>query len=121
DVLIDAAETLLEVGHDLLRPNDEDQSPRTGDVWAELAATGRGREQRSILGDGMHAAEHDVGRCSEAADLVGLCLAIHAPDSRPERLVPTGYLDLLGDARHLERLRGAVMHLGSFGDETQHD
>src|SRR3989442_11362368 len=88
DVLVDAAETLLEVGHDLLRPDDEDQSPRTGGVGAELAATGRGREQRSILGDGMHAAEHDVWRCSEAADLVGLCLAIHAPDSRPDALAP---------------------------------
>src|SRR3989475_6877397 len=47
DVLVDATETLLEVGHDLLRPHDEDQSPRTGDVGAELAATGRDREQRS--------------------------------------------------------------------------
>src|SRR5712691_282447 len=121
DVLVDAAETLLEVGHDLLRPHDEDQSPRTGDVGAELAATGRGREQRSTLGDRMHAAEHDVGRRGEAADLVGLCLAIHTPDSRPERLVAPGFLDLLGDPRLLERLRGAVMHLGSVGDETQHN
>src|SRR2546425_3380694 len=61
DVLVDAAETFLEVGHDLLRPHDEDQSPRTADIGAELAATGRGREQRSTLGDRMHAAEHDVG------------------------------------------------------------
>src|SRR5436853_55501 len=121
DVLVDAAETLLEVGHDLLGPHDKDQSPRTGGVGAKLAATSRGREQRATLGDRMHASEHDVGRCSEAADLVGLCLAIHAPDSRPARLVPTGFLDLLGDARLLERLRGAVMHLGSVRDETQHD
>src|SRR3989442_14759180 len=62
DVLVDAAETLLEVGHDLLRPYDEDQSPRTGGVGAELAATKRGREQRSTLGHRMHAAEHHVGR-----------------------------------------------------------
>src|SRR5437867_6867754 len=62
DVLVDAAETLLEVGHDLLRPDDEDHSSRTVDVGAELAATGRGREKRSTLGDRMHAAEHDVGR-----------------------------------------------------------
>ena len=116
-----AAETLLEVGHDLLRPHDEDQSPRTGDVGAELAATERGREQRSTLGDRMHAAEHDVGRCGEATDLVGLCLAIHAPNSRSDRIVATGFLDLLGDARRLERLRAAVMHLGFVGDETQHD
>src|SRR5438132_14352393 len=45
DVLVNAAETLLEVGHDLLRPHDEDESPRTGDIGAELAATCRGREQ----------------------------------------------------------------------------
>src|SRR5207247_10594664 len=85
DILVDATETLLEVGHDLLRPHDEDHSSRTGDVGAELAATGRGREQRSTLGDRMHAAEHDVGGRGEAADLVGLRRAIQAPDSRPAR------------------------------------
>src|SRR5206468_10353224 len=95
-VLVDAAETLLEVGHDLLRPHDEDQPPRTGHVGAELAATERGREQRSTLSNRMHAAEHDIGRGGEAADLVGLRLAIHVPDSRPERLVAPGFLDLLG-------------------------
>src|SRR5438876_2575865 len=120
-VLVDAAETLLEVGHDLLRPHGEDQPPRTGHVGAELAATERGREQRSTLSNRMHAAEHDIGRGGEAADLVGLRLAIHVPDSRPERLVAAGFLDLLGEARLLERLRAAVMHLGSIGDETQHD
>src|SRR5207247_3102445 len=121
DVLVDAAETLLEVGHDLLRPHDEDESLRTGAVGAERAATKRGREQRSTLGDRMHAAEHDVGRGGEAADLVGLCLAIHAPDSWPERLVATGVLNLFGDARLLERLRATVVNLGSVGDKTQHD
>src|SRR5207245_11047204 len=83
DVLVDAAETLLEVGHDLLRPHDEDHSSRTVDVGAELAATGRGREKRSTLGDRMHAAEHDVGRCGKAPDLARLCRAIHGPDSWP--------------------------------------
>src|SRR5205823_9963724 len=106
---------------DLLRPHNEDQSPRTGHVGAELAATERRRKQRSTLGDRMHAAEHDVGRGGEAADLVGLRRAIHGPDSWPERLVATGFLDLFGDARPLERLRAAVMHLGSIWDETQHD
>src|SRR5207244_13068001 len=43
DVLVDAAETLLEVGHDLLRPHDEDESPRAGGVGAWLAAATRAR------------------------------------------------------------------------------
>src|SRR5207245_10311978 len=42
DVLVDAAETLLEVGRDLLRPHDADPPPRTADTAAHLAATGRG-------------------------------------------------------------------------------
>src|SRR2546426_3533082 len=121
DVFVDAAEAFLEVGHDLLRPNNEDDSSGTSDVGTELAPTRRGRNQRPRLGDRVHAAEHDVGRRGEPADFIGLCFAVHAPDSRAERLVPTGLIDLVRDPRLIERLRGAVMHLGSVRDQTQHD
>src|SRR5712692_9994085 len=62
DVFVDPAEALLKVGHDLLRPDDEDDSSGPSDVGAELAPTRRGRNEGSGLGDRVHAAEHDVGR-----------------------------------------------------------
>src|SRR5688500_4183089 len=69
-VLVDAAETLLQVGHDLLRPGDEDDAPGTACVRPELAATVRCRHDASGFGDRVDAAEHQIGRCGEAADLV---------------------------------------------------
>src|SRR5260370_41349772 len=82
-VVVDPTEAFLQVGHDLLRPYDQDDPPRAADVRTELAATHRGRDQRSGLGDRMDAAEHQVGRRAQAADLVGLSLAGHAPDPPP--------------------------------------
>ena len=112
----------LEVGHDLLRPNHEEWTfPAPDDVGAELAATHGGGDQRPGLGDRVDAAEHDLGRGAEAADLVGLRRTVHAEDPWSERLVPTGPLDLIGDTRHVERLRRAVMHLRSIPDEAQDD
>src|ERR1700724_394562 len=97
------AEAFLEVGHDLLRAHYQDDPPGAAGIWAELAATHRGRDQRSGLGDGMHAAEHDFRRRAQAADVVGLGLAVHAPEPRPEELVATGLFDFLDDAGHLQR------------------
>src|SRR2546423_4176395 len=56
---------------------------------------------------------------AQAADLVGLGLAIHAPDPRAERCVATGLFDLVGDAQHVERLRGPLVHRGGVRDEVQ--
>src|SRR5215218_5691728 len=41
--------------------------------------------------------------------------------ARSERLVSTGPLDLIGDARRVERLRRALMHLRPRRDEIQDD
>ncbi len=117
-VFVDASEALLDIRHDLLRPHDADDWPGTTDVRSELTAAHRGRQQRSGLGDRMDAAEHHLRR-GQAADLVGRGLAVHAPDPRAERLVATGLLDLVGDTRDLERVRGAVIHTGSVRDETR--
>ena len=95
--------------------------PAPDDVRAELAATHGGGHQRPGLGDGVDTAEHDVGRGAEAADLVGLRRAVHAEDPWSERLVSTGPLDLIGDARRVERLRRALMHLRPGRDEIQDD
>src|ERR1700694_2376204 len=81
-VLVDAAETLLDVRHDLLRSHEENHSPGAADIRSELAAAHRGREQRPGFSDGGDAAEHHVWRRGEAAHFGSLRLALHAPDPR---------------------------------------
>jgi DNA-binding MarR family transcriptional regulator len=120
-VLLDPAETLIEVRHDLLRADHEDHLPGPADVWTELAATHGGRDQRSGLGHRVDAAKHDVRGRREASDLVGLGRSIHAPDLRPKGVVPAGLLDLVGDPGSLECLRCAVVDLGPVRDDRQHD
>jgi hypothetical protein len=66
-------------------------------------------------------AEHDLGRGAQAADLVGLRRAVHAEDPRSERLVSTGRLDLIGNARRVEGLRRTLMHLRPRRDEIDDD
>src|SRR6266849_9980200 len=56
-VLLDAVQTLLEVRHDLLGPHDENDSSSPADIWPELAAAHRSREQRSRLGHRVDAPE----------------------------------------------------------------
>jgi len=111
----------LEVRHDLLRPHDEDDSPGAAGVRSELTAAHRGRQQRSGLGDRVDAAEHHVRRRGQAADLVGLGVAVQAPDPWSNGVVAGGPLDLIDDSRNLKRLRRAVMNLRSIRDETQDD
>src|SRR6266545_5033638 len=82
-VVVDPAQAFLEVRHDLLRPHHEDDSPGAAGVRSELTAAHRGRQQRSGLGDRVDAAEHHVRRRGQAADLVGLGVAVQAPDPWP--------------------------------------
>src|SRR6266566_9025328 len=79
-VVVDPAQAFLEVRHDLLRPHHEDDSPGAAGVRSELTAAHRGRQQRSGLGDRVDAAEHHLRRRGQAADLVGLGVAVQAPD-----------------------------------------
>src|SRR6059058_1828595 len=103
-IFVDAEKTFLEVGHDLLRPDDENDSSGAAGIRPQLAAAHGRREQRPGLRDRMDAPEHDFRRRAQAANLVGLGLAIHAPDPRAEGRVTTGLFDLVGDTQHVERL-----------------
>src|SRR2546426_2872172 len=71
-VFIDAPQTLLEVGHDLLRADDENDPSGAADIRPELAATHGSRKQRPGLGDRVDAPEHDIRRRAQAANLIGL-------------------------------------------------
>src|SRR5439155_14254218 len=89
-IFINPPQTLLEVRHDLLRPDDENDPSGAADIRPELAAAHRSRKQRPGLGNRVNAPEHDVRRRSDAADLVALRLAIHAPDPRAQGVVAPG-------------------------------
>jgi hypothetical protein len=119
NVFVDAAKGLVEVRHDLLRPHHENDFAGAGRVGPELTATRRCRDQRSGLGDRVHAADHHVRRRGQPADIVSLLLPVHAPDLRVDGVVPTGVVDLFGNACLLERLRRTVMDLRSGRDEIQ--
>src|SRR5438093_1914785 len=118
-IFIYSSQTLLEVRHDLLRPDDENDPSGAAAIRPELAAAHRSRKQRPGLGDRVDAPEHDVRRRADPADRVALRLAIHAPDPRSERVVAPGLVDLVGDAHQVERLRCPVVHLGGIGDEVK--
>src|SRR5438477_8014854 len=92
-VFVDAEETFFEVADDLLRPDNENDPSGAADIRPELAAAHGSRKQRPGLGDRVDASEHDVRRRAQAADLVGLGLAVHAPDPRAKRLVAPGLVD----------------------------
>src|SRR5229473_7705798 len=118
-IFVDAEKTFLEVAHDLLRPDDENDSSGATDIGPELAAAHRSREQRPRLSDCLDAPQHDVRCRPQSANLVGLRLAIHAQDLWAEGLVAPGLVDLIGNAHHVESLRGPVVHLGAIRDEVK--
>jgi len=120
-VLLDPPQALLDIGHDLLAADHEDDLAGAGGVRSELAAARRGGHQRSRFRHGVHAPEHHLRRGRQASDLVGLRRAIHAPDPRPEWLIAARLIQLGRDAGHLQRLGGAVVDLGAGGDETADD
>src|SRR3989442_14302426 len=59
-IFVDAEETFLEVAHDLLRPDDENESSGATDIGPELATTHGGCDQRPGLGDSVDAPEHEI-------------------------------------------------------------
>jgi hypothetical protein len=52
----------------------------------------------------VDAPEHEIRSYAQTSDLVGLGLAIHAPDPRAERRVATGLFDPERDTYDVERL-----------------
>src|SRR5206468_8926902 len=92
-VVVYPVQCLVEVGHDLLRPDEEDDSPRAAGVRSELTAAHRGCQQRPALGDRVHASEHHVRRRGQTADLVRLGVAVHAHGPWSKGVVAGGPLD----------------------------
>src|SRR2546423_9014356 len=116
-VLIDAAKPGVEVSDDLLASDHENDVLGSRYQRAQLAAAGRGDEQRSVLRHGMHAADHILGGRGEHTHLVLLHLPIHLVQTQTKRLVASRALDVLGDADGLERPRRVVEDLSPFHEQ----
>jgi len=83
-------------------------------------AAKRRDEQRSGLRDGVHTPEHHVRRGREAADLVGLGLAVHPTELRAEQVVAARLFDRGGDASHIQGLATRRDAPRSIRDEINH-
>src|SRR3989440_9345219 len=101
-VVVDPAQSFIEVRHDLLRAHDEDDSPGAAGVRSELAAAHRGRQQGAGFGDRVRAAQHHVRGRGQAADLVGLGVAVEAENMWANGFVPGRPLDLLADSSYVK-------------------
>ncbi len=86
-MLVDAPERGFEIGHNLLAAEDQDQLARTGGVGGELAPGGRDRDQHAVFGDGINAAQHEVGPGDQLAHFAGLGLAIHLQEAGTQPIV----------------------------------
>src|ERR1700680_3153203 len=71
-VLVDASQSGVEIGDDLLTADNEDDVPRSGDDWTELAPAGRRDEKRALLRYGVDAADDPIRRGGELTHLTAL-------------------------------------------------
>ena len=119
DRLADTAERRVEVGHDLLAPDDEDHAPGTHRIRADLAAGVRGRDQGAVSGHGLDAAEHHVRRRADLPDLAALGLAIHRHLARPDRVEAGCVQEDLCQPEVVECLRLRPVDLRPLRDKTE--
>src|SRR5438132_3749496 len=75
-MLLDALERGVEVRHDLLTANHQDEVTRARRVRSHLASGGRCLDELPLLCQRVHAADLEVGRGHELAHLAGLRVAL---------------------------------------------
>src|SRR6266487_2407677 len=120
DVVADAPECGLQVGHDLLTAHHQNHLAGRASVGAELTLRGGGYHQNAILRDRVDAPQHEVGAGDELADLARLGLAIHLEDARPQGVIAARILNGVEDPGVLEGLRLAGVDLRSLRQSLQH-
>ena len=88
-------------------------------VGGELAAGGRGDDEGSVAGDGVHAAERVVGLAGDRLHLLQLGREVERHHLVARRLVRPAAVDRVRDARLLQRDRCVGHHRGAFGDARE--
>ena len=68
----------------------------------------------------MDAPDDPIGRSGQLAHLTALHFAIHLVETGAKRLIPSGSLDVFGDADDFERAGGVVVDLGSHREDGLH-
>src|SRR5579859_5893215 len=120
DVLADASERGVQVTHDLLAADHQDELPGRRRVGTHLAAGRRGLHQLAGFGHGVDASELDVRRGDELADLPRLRGAIHLEVLLAEEVMAVGLHELFEHSDVLERLRLRGVNLRALG-KALHD
>ena len=121
DDVADPPQGSIEVGHDLLAADDEEHATRARGIRAELVPDGRRGDESSVVGDGGDAAEDEVRRGHELADLASLRRPVHREHARPDGVVTPGFDELAEEADLLERLRLAGVDLRALRDQAEDD
>ncbi len=120
DVVADAPERRLQVGHDLLTAHHQNHLAGRAGVRAKLTRRGGRCHQDAILYDRVDAPQHEVGASDELADLVRLGLAIHLEEARPQGVIAARIMNGVEDPGVLEGLRLAGVDLRSLRQSLQH-
>src|SRR5437016_9513497 len=102
-VLEDPLARRFQVGHELLRADDEDHVGGTPGVGGELAAGGGGDDERSVVADGMNAAERVVGLACDRLHLLQLRREVERHHPVARRLVAATVVDRGSDPGLLQR------------------
>ena len=115
-MLDDPLVRLFQAGDELLGADDEDDVGGAPGVGGELAAGGRGDDERSLAGDRVDAAERVVRLAGDRLHLRQLGREVERHHLVARRVVRSAAVDRVGDAGLLQRHRGVGHHRGAFGD-----
>ena len=119
-MLLDALERGVEVRHDLLTANHQDEVTRARRVRSHLASGGRCLDELPLLCQRVHAADLEVRRGHELAHLAGLRVAIHLERLEAKEVIAARLHQLLEDADVLQRLRLRRMDLCAVRNARHH-
>ncbi len=119
-VVVEASQSCIEIGNNLLGTDDQDHVTRPGSDRAELAPARGGNEKRTLLRQGVDTSDDPIRRSGELTHLTTLHFPIHLVETGAKRLILSGSLDVLGYTDGFERAGSVVIDLGSHREERLH-
>src|SRR3979411_387240 len=119
-MLLGTPQALVDISHDLLAADHEDDPPGAAGVWPDLAGGVGHDDERTVVGDRLDAAEHVVGGTHELADLASPGRPIHRQVPRTEGVKTDLGEKLLRETDLLEGPRGAPVDFGAPGKHREY-
>src|SRR5664280_2660718 len=113
------AQPFVEIPHDLLAADNEDHASGSRGVGPNLVTRVRDDDERPVVRDRLHAAQHHVWRGDELADLAPLGGAVHRHVAWPQGVVAAGGEQIGREPDLLERPRRAPVDFGAVRDHRE--